>query len=118
MNNVQLIGRLTKDPEVHTTPGQETLCAMRIAVDRMGPAGTAGYVDVTVFGRSGAAAGRVLTRGWLVGVSGRLRYREWQAADGTKRNGLSIAGNVEFLAAPRHQDDTEDAIEVALEPAA
>jgi single-strand DNA-binding protein len=118
MNSVQLIGRLTKDPELITTPGQETICALRIAVDRMGLAGRTGYVDVTVFGRSGAAAGRILTRGWLVAVDGRLRYREWEASDGSKRNGLSIAGHVEFLAAPRQQGDTEDAIDDAFEPAA
>lgn len=118
MNSVQLIGRLTRDPVVHTTPGQETLCSMRIAVDRMGRGGTTGYVDVTVFGRSGAAAGRILTRGWLVGVSGQLKYREWDAPDGAKRNALSISGHVEFLAAPRRQDETEGAIETAMDPAA
>jgi single-strand DNA-binding protein len=118
MNSVQLIGRLTKDPELITTPGQETICALRIAVDRMGPASSVGYVDVTVFGRSGAAAGRILTRGWLVAVDGRLRYREWETADGAKRNGLSIAGHVEFLAAPRQQHETDDAIDDAFKPVA
>ena len=117
MNNVQLIGRLTKDPEVITTPGEETLCSLRIAVDRMGRRGSTGYVDVTVFGRSGAAAGRVLTEGWLVGVYGQLRFREWES-DGVKRNALSVTGNVEFLAAPRHQQDTDDAVDHALEQAA
>lgn len=113
MNSVQLIGRLTKDPEVHTTADEENLCALRIAVDRMGRGGTTGYVDVTVFGRPGEAAARVLTRGWLVGVTGQLRYREWETSDGTKRNGLSIGGHVEFLAAPRQQDPTRDALEAA-----
>lgn len=110
MNSVQLIGNLTKDPELVTTPGQETICALRIAVDRMGPDGARGYVDVTVFGRSAAAAERILTQGWLVGVSGRLRYREWRAADGAQRSGLSIAGAVDFLAPPRRQDVADDAV--------
>jgi single-strand DNA-binding protein len=110
MNTVQVIGRLTKDPEVHTTAGEETLCVLRLAVDRMGSAGATGYVDVTVFGRPGDAAGRHLSRGWLVGVCGRLYYREWDAADGSRRNGLSINGNVEFLASPRHESATDEAL--------
>lgn len=106
MNTVQIIGRLTKDPEVHTTAGEETLCAMRLAVDRMGPAGSVGYVDVSVFGRPGAACAQHLTRGWLVAACGRLRYREWETQDGAKRSGLAISGDVEFLAAPRAQSET------------
>jgi single-stranded DNA-binding protein len=47
----------------------------------------AAYIDVASFGKPAEAAAKVLTRGWLVAVSGRLEYAEWETADGAKRSG-------------------------------
>ena len=60
-----------------------------------------GYVDVSTFGKAGEAAARVLSKGWLVAVDGRLDYRHWVADDGANRSAIGVIGNVEFLAAPR-----------------
>jgi single-strand DNA-binding protein len=105
VNSVQLIGRLTKDPELRMSNGSEPLCTMRIAVDRMGENNSAGYVDVAVFGRSAAACAEHLSRGRLIGVSGRLRYREW-TAEGGRRSVLAVVGAVDFLAAPKPATET------------
>lgn len=101
MNCVNLTGRLTRDPELRELPENSTLCELRIAVDGMGRGRDVGFIDVAVFGKPGEAAARVLAKGWLVAVYGRLVYREWSAADGAKRSAHSIVGNVEFLTAPR-----------------
>lgn len=101
MNAIHLTGRLTRDPELRELPQDATVCDLRLAVDGMSRGREVGYVDVAVFGKSGEAAGRVLAKGWLVAVYGRLVYREWNSADGGKRSAHSIVGNVEFLAAPR-----------------
>ena len=108
MNATQLTGRLTRDPElVQLETG--SVCRMRLAIENMGRNET-GYVDVAAFGKPGEAAARVLTKGWLVAVSGRLDYHQWVADDGSNRSALSVVGNVEFLAAPRSaQPATEQA---------
>jgi single-strand DNA-binding protein len=106
MNAVQITGRLTRDPELRELAQNATVCEIRLAVDSMGRAREAGFVDVTVFGKPGEAAARVLAKGWLVAAYGRLAYREWTAADGVKRAAHSIVGNVEFLAAPRSSATT------------
>jgi single-strand DNA-binding protein len=108
VNTVQLIGRLTRDPELRMSQTSDPVCSMRLAVDRMGENGTTGYIDVVVFGRPGQACAEHLSRGWLVGVSGRLRHREWTAGDGGHRSGLSVVGSVEFLAAPRSPELAPD----------
>lgn len=108
MNSVQLIGRLTKDPELRMSNGNEPLCTMRIAVDRMGENSSAGYIDIAVFGRSAQACAEHLSRGWLVGVVGRLRYREWTAESG-RRSVLTVVGAVDFLAAPKPVTETTPA---------
>lgn len=66
-----------------------------------------GYVNVASFGPSAAAADMVLSKGWLVAVSGRLQYEEW-TAENSKRRAYSVVGHVEFLAAPKGQDQSND----------
>jgi single-strand DNA-binding protein len=101
MNSVNITGRLTADPELRALPSGENVCKLRLAVEGMSPGGETGYVNVAAFGKPGEAAARVLAKGWLVAVAGRLSYRAWEADDGSKRHDYEVVGNVEFLAAPR-----------------
>ena len=114
MNSTQLTGRLVRDPQSHTVPSGATVCELRLAVENMGRDGAAGYIDVATWGRSGEAAARVLRKGWLVAVDGRLRYEEWETDHG-KRSAIRVVGRVEFLAAPRNGDTTAEAAD--FEPA-
>ena len=102
MNNVNLIGRLTRDPELRSTPAGQPVCELRIAVDngasREGEDRDPTYVDVASFGPQAEACAKYLTKGRQVAVSGRLLYREWEAEDGSKRSKHSVIGRVEFLA--------------------
>ena len=68
----------------------------------------AAYIDVASFGKPAEAAAKVLTQSWLVAVSGRLEYAEWETADGAKRSGHQVIGHVEFLAAPKGAGDAVD----------
>jgi len=106
MNSITLTGRLTQDPEPRALPTGTSVCRLRLAVDGMGRGrDEVGYVNVSAFGNAGDAAARILTKGWLVAVDGRLQYGEWETDDGTKRHDYEIVGTVEFLAAPRATTD-------------
>jgi single-strand DNA-binding protein len=95
MNRVTITGRLTRDPELSDRDGTP-ICDLRIAENARN--GEPTYVDVAVFRRQAEACAQHLRKGRLVGVTGRLRYSEWQAADGSKRSKHSIvAERVEFL---------------------
>ena len=113
MNTIQLIGRLTRDPELRSTGDGDCVCALRLAVDRMGRGGAVGYIDVSVWGKAGQACAAHLTKGRLVAFAGRLEYREWQVDDGSRRAMLSAVGAVEFLPGGR-SDGSRDAVEPAL----
>jgi single-strand DNA-binding protein len=106
MNAYQVIGRLTRDPDLRSLPDGGSVCKIRLAVDGMGRRNTTGYIDVASFGKPAEAAAKVLTQGWLVAISGRLEYAEWEAADGGKRSGHQVVGHVEFLAAPKKDGDS------------
>jgi len=104
MNSIQVTGRLTANPELTALPDGTPACKVRLAVKGMGRGHDVGYVDVTEFGAGGAAAARELSKGWLVAVSGRLKYREWDANGTYKRHEYEVVGHIEFLAAPRPKE--------------
>jgi single-strand DNA-binding protein len=71
MNSVNLIGRLTRDPEKRSTPGGTEVCTMRIAIQRSGGNGS-DFVNVTAFGKLAESCGEYLAKGRQVSVQGRL----------------------------------------------
>ena len=101
MNQINLTGRLTDDPELRELPNGGQVCKLRLAVDGMATGRETGYINVTSFGESGRAASQVLSKGWLVAVQGRLEHQRWEQ-DGQKRHDYGIVGHVEFLAAPQN----------------
>jgi single-strand DNA-binding protein len=96
MNNVCLVGGLTRDPELHEPDGAEPVCVLRLAADNGGGRDLV-YVDVVTFGRAARACAEHLARGRRVEVRGVLRLREWEDDDGSRRSAHSVAGRVRFL---------------------
>jgi single-strand DNA-binding protein len=106
INRVVLVGNLTKDPELRTTPSGTSVCKLRIAVNTRQKDNATGqwgdkpnYFDVTVFGNQAESCSQYLSKGRPVGVDGRLDWREWDATDGSgKRQAVEIiAESVQFL---------------------
>jgi single-strand DNA-binding protein len=103
MNKVVLIGRLTKDPELKFTPGNGTAVAtLTLAVDRRVPNKNgqreADFIQVTVWGKSAENTANYMGKGRLMGVSGRIQTRTYEAKDGTRRYVTEVvADEVQFL---------------------
>ena len=101
MNNVVLIGRLTKDPEVRYTAAQMAVATFTLAIDRPVKAGGEKQTDfprVTVFGKQAENCEKYLAKGRLCGVQGRLQTGSYQNKDGaTVYTTDVVAGRVEFL---------------------
>lgn len=102
MNSINLIGRLTRGPELRKLgESDRDVCELRIAVDNgadsNGSKRDPTYVDVSTFDGQARACAEHLSQGRQVAVNGRLVYREWEADDGSKRSKHSVIGRVEFL---------------------
>ena len=99
MNKIILIGNLTRDPELRTTPSGHSVCNFDIAVnDRRGGQENTLYFRITAWDKTGESCQRYLTKGRKVFVAGPLSYRTYQANDGTTRVSLEVnANDVEFL---------------------
>ena len=90
MNKVILMGRLTRDPEVRYTQGENTMAIARytLAVDRRfnrnGDENTADFISCIVFGKSGEFAERYFRKGTKIAVSGRIQTGSYTNKDGVK----------------------------------
>jgi single-strand DNA-binding protein len=111
MNSVQLIGRLTRDPELRSAQNGTEVGGLRLAIQRPKRDGEdqgADYVDVTTFGRQAQVCAEYLGKGRRIGVQGRLKHSEWEAEDGSKRSKLEVIANqVDFLDSPRDSGSDE-----------
>ena len=89
MNKVILIGRLTKDPEVRYTQGQEQMAIARytLAVDRRSRRDaeqTADFISCIAFGKNGEFAEMYLRKGTKIAISGHIQTGSYTNKDGAK----------------------------------
>ena len=90
MNKVILLGRLTKDPEIRYTQGDEPMCVARytLAVDRrfrrQNDDQTADFIRCVAFGKGGEFAEKYLHQGTKIVVSGRIQTGSYTKNDGTR----------------------------------
>ena len=102
MNSVELIGRLTKDPEVkYISNNQMAVATFTVAIDRPVKQGAEKKTDfprVMVFGRQAENCERFLAKGRLVGIQGRIQTGSYTNRDGqTVYTTDVVADRVEFL---------------------
>ena len=96
LNKVQLIGRLTRDPELRTTPSGQTVTTVGIATNRTwnDKAGQkqekSEFHNIVIWGRLAEIAGQYLTKGQEVYFEGRLETRSYTGKDGVERKTTDI----------------------------
>ncbi len=102
INQVILMGRLTRDPEQRTTTSGKTIANFSIAVDRGGQDDQADFFDVTAWEKLGELVVQYLGKGRRVLVQGRLRQDSWDDKEtGKKRSKVEVvATDVTFLDGP------------------
>lgn len=103
INNVVLLGNLTRDPELKYTPSGAAICNLTLALNHKYKSGETlkeevSYIDVVVFGKTAEATAEYLNKGSKASVVGRLKQDRWEAEDGKKRSKVRVvADSVKFL---------------------
>lgn len=102
INQVILMGRLTRDPEQRTTTTGKTVVSFSIAVDRQGQDDQADFFNITAWEKLGELVVQYLSKGRRVLVQGRLRQDSWDDKEtGKKRSRVEVtATDVTFLDGP------------------
>ena len=102
INVVVLVGRLTRDCELKSTPQGTSVCRFSIAVNRRKRTGDrwedeVSYFDVVLWGRSAETLTPYLQKGRQVSVEGELRQNRWEQEGKTNSKVEVVANNVQLL---------------------
>lgn len=103
LNQVTLIGNLTRDPELKAMPNGNMVCNFSIATNRVWKdkegqkQEEVEYSNVTVYGKQAESTAQYMKKGNSLLVIGRLKTRSWDKKDGTKGYATDIiAERVQF----------------------
>ena len=102
MNNVTLVGRITKTPELRTIASGQVTTNITVAVNRTFTNANgereADFIPVVVWRKQAENVCKYCTQGSLVGVTGRIQTRSYDGQDGQRRYVTEVvADNVTFL---------------------
>lgn len=111
INRVVISGRLTRDPELRATAGGTSVLGLGVAVNERRKNQRTGqwedytnFIDCSVFGNRADSLSRILSKGVLVCIEGRLRWSQWER-DGQKRSKLDVVvDQIEIPSRPHGQD--------------
>ncbi len=110
-NKAIIIGRVTKDPEIRTTPSGQTVASIGVASNRTWNNNSGEkqekveYHSIVAWGKLAEICGQYLVKGQLVLFEGRLETRTWDGQDGVKRSKTEIiAENMQMGPKARGQE--------------
>ena len=101
INSVVLMGRLTYDPELRTTPNGISVVRIQLACDRnfqrSGEERKADFIDVTAWRQTAEFISRYFRKGSMIAVEGSIQTENFTDKDGNKRKSVQVvANNVSF----------------------
>lgn len=103
LNQVFLMGNLTRDPELRQIPSGQSVCSFSLALNRAYKSAdgewqeATDYIDIVAWGPLGERVAQYLSKGRRCLVQGRLQSRSWEQ-DGNKRSKVEVnANDVTFL---------------------
>ena len=110
-NKVLLMGNLTRDPDVRTTPSGMKIAKLGLAVNRRFRTRDdenreeTTFVDIDAFGNQAELIERYCQKGTPLFIEGRLRLDQWESNTGEKRSKLTVVmENFQFLGSPQSQE--------------
>lgn len=103
LNQVTIMGRLTRDPELRRTNSGTAVCSFSVAVDRdYSKEKETDFIEAQAWRQTAEHVARYFTKGRMIVVTGRLQSRHWTDKNGIGRTSWEvIADNVYFADSKR-----------------
>lgn len=114
MNNVVIVGRLTKDPELKYLTSGTAVATFTMAIDRdyknKDGSITTDFIPVEIMGKPAEFVANYITKGRLVAIQGSVRVDRYETPDGEKRTFTKVAGrNIQALESKSKVEQGEQA---------
>ncbi len=115
LNKVQIIGNVTRDPELRYTPNGAAVCDLGVATSRSWRANENSdwqeeteFHNIVVWSKLAERCAEQLAKGKKVYVEGRLRTRSWETPEGEKRYKTEIVAEDVIFLDRRNREEGED----------
>lgn len=113
LNQIHIMGRLTRDPELRRTGSGIAVASFSVAVDRDWPDKETGeketdFIDCVAWRHNGEFVSKYFSKGSMIVVSGRLQIRPWVDKDGNKRKYAEIVAENVYFGEPKKKDSASD----------
>lgn len=117
LNHIDIMGRLTKDPELRRTENGTAVASFTLAVERdyapQGQERETDFIDVVAWDKAAEFVNRYFTKGKMMIVSGHLQIRKWQDKDGNNRRTAEVIADHIYFGDSRRDIGTTDAADFA-----
>lgn len=96
LNRAQIVGNVTRDPELRYTPNGQAVCSFGVATNRRwkdkdgNNQEQAEFHNIVAWGKLAELMGQLVHKGTKIYAEGRLQTRTWEGQDGNKRNRTEI----------------------------
>lgn len=107
MNNVQLMGRLTKDPEIREGKEGLAIAKWTLAVDRIGSE-EADFIYCTAFGKTAEFVEDNIRKGQRIALTGRIQTGRYEGKDGQTVFTFDVIADRVFFADSKKEEDPAD----------
>ena len=111
LNQIIIMGRLTRDPELRRTGSGVAVTSFTLAVDRDfapkdGSERETDFIDCVAWRQTGEFVSKYFTKGRMAVVAGRLQIRSWTDKDGTKRRSAEVVADNVYFGDSRRDGDS------------
>lgn len=119
LNNVSVVGRFVRDPEVKKTNTGVSVCSFTLACQRdyvaAGQERVTDWIPCVAWRQSADFIGKYFHKGDLIAVTGSLQTRKYEAQDGTTRNVLELMVSGASFVTSKRENATETPTETYTE---
>lgn len=106
LNQVTLMGRMTRDPELKYTANEKAVVSFTIAVDRdYKGEDAADFIDCVAWNKTADMIDRYFHKGERIIVSGRIQTRTWETNDGKKRKATEVVVDRAYFVETKSRGD-------------
>lgn len=122
VNKVFLMGNLTRDPEMNTTPGGNSVTKFGVAINRRYTSNgekreETTFVDIESWGKQAELINQHFSKGQPIFIEGRLKFDSWETKEGEKRSKLLVVlDNFQFISSGGEGDGNAKAGEENATP--
>ena len=93
INNVVIMGRLTKEPEERVTSNGKKVCSICVAVDNRSNKEKTDFIDVVAWENTCSFICNYFHKGSMIAIQGRLATRSWEDKNGSKHKNTDVVAD-------------------------